>query len=835
MYRIINLSKTYKNRRGSNVGIKNICLDFNDSELVFIVGKSGSGKTTLLNMCGRLDKADCGEIRVDFFENKSSTDILQLQNEELELYRNAYLGMIYQDYYLLDELNVYDNIRLPLLQQNVNQIDGKIDDILQYVDLLGKKESNISELSGGQAQRVAIARALVKNPKIILADEPTGNLDSKSGKTIFELLSKIARDRLVIIVTHDESAAYKYGDRVIRIADGEIIENTEIKHNNLLYNLELADKTTGNTETFLEKSIDEIKSFFFEKILSKNDGEYEIKYNTKMLLEQHSTNETKTFTRNEVKPMSFGNIFRMSLKNIKHNWVKTISIMLMTTIVLSAMQVLLGILLSNKIKPLSMYLNTRSEVILEESFTFKNLLNDNVTTFSGNSYNIRKLRDDFCSNNYSCEIKEVCAKVGSQSISVTLLAGNNGFNLEEPNHLIITDYVAQELGVDSIGETIMLYNLPFVVVDIIKTDYKTSGVIERTKQRKATNEDGYILENFYNVIYCSFDASAYIKANCNSVDIKGGDFSLKGDETFVDASLVYSCFDSCQSSYSIIYGRKPEADNEVVISYHYAASHGIIRDEVFYPETNYSFKDLYSTKYNHAFDDKLNMYALIPNLKIVGVAIGNFDAGSSEIDVWTTENIYNRILNELFFDKIVNSYRFDISNMTNEDLMTLFKELENTNIHAKEYNADKIYRVYNELDFFKYILMAGSFISIMLFILINISFISSNVLDNSKKIGILRSLGVNKKNIFELYCNETIMIILISFILSCIGAERIIDVINNKLNNYSDIYINFFYYNFKASIIVFVGGMFFSIYKTVSPLQLLYKREIISSIKNSEI
>ncbi len=229
MIEIKGVNKTYKSKKSVNTNaLKDINLKFENKGLVFIVGKSGSGKTTLLNMLGGLDSPEAGKILVD---NK---DLCKMNQEELDYYRNSYLGFVFQDYNLLEEFNVFENINISLKLQN---IDNKqlILDTLKMVDLEGLEKRNINELSGGQKQRVSIARSLVKKPKLILADEPTGNLDSKSSNQVFKILKNISKDALVIVVSHDIESAFVYADRIIKLEDGEVIEDSKknVKRNKL--------------------------------------------------------------------------------------------------------------------------------------------------------------------------------------------------------------------------------------------------------------------------------------------------------------------------------------------------------------------------------------------------------------------------------------------------------------------------------------------------------------------------------------------------------------------------------------------------------------------------
>lgn len=222
MIELKNVYKTYKSKKSKNTkALDGVSLTFADKGMTFILGKSGSGKSTLLNILGGLDKYDDGDMLI---LGKSSKDFTQA---DLDSYRNTYVGFIFQEFNILEDYDVYQNIVLALQLQQKEIDINKIDKLLDKLELTELKKRKVNELSGGQKQRVAIARALIKEPKIILADEPTGNLDSKTGKQVMELLKEISKETLVVVVSHDEEYAEKYGNRIVEIKDGKIIKDTK--------------------------------------------------------------------------------------------------------------------------------------------------------------------------------------------------------------------------------------------------------------------------------------------------------------------------------------------------------------------------------------------------------------------------------------------------------------------------------------------------------------------------------------------------------------------------------------------------------------------------------
>ncbi len=222
MIEVRDLKKVYKTKKGVVVNaLDGVSLKLPSVGMVFILGKSGSGKSTLLNVIGGLDSIDSGEIIV---KGSSCRDFKQ---SHYDSYRNTYIGFIFQEYNILEELTVGANIALAIELQGRRAENDEINAILREVDLEGYGSRKPNELSGGQKQRVAIARALVKKPEIIMADEPTGALDSATGKQVFDTLKRLSRDKLVLIVSHDREFSEQYADRIIELSDGKVISDVE--------------------------------------------------------------------------------------------------------------------------------------------------------------------------------------------------------------------------------------------------------------------------------------------------------------------------------------------------------------------------------------------------------------------------------------------------------------------------------------------------------------------------------------------------------------------------------------------------------------------------------
>lgn len=216
-----NLTKTYIASSGIAVnGVEGVSLAFPSMGMVFLLGKSGSGKSTLLHLLGGLDSPSSGELIVD---GRSSVSFAP---RDYDYYRNTYVGFVFQEVNLIDDLNVYENVALALELQGKKAERSEIMKALERVELIGLADRKTSELSGGQKQRVAIARALVKNPQVILADEPTGALDSETGRVVFSLLKELSKEKLVIVASHDKESAERFGDRIIELRDAHVVKDS---------------------------------------------------------------------------------------------------------------------------------------------------------------------------------------------------------------------------------------------------------------------------------------------------------------------------------------------------------------------------------------------------------------------------------------------------------------------------------------------------------------------------------------------------------------------------------------------------------------------------------
>jgi len=219
MIKTVNLQKIFRTEEVETYALNDVSLEINDGEFVAIMGPSGCGKTTLLNILGLLDNPTGGEYYLN------GTEVGKYSEKQRTKLRKGVIGFVFQSFNLIEELNVYENIELPLLYMGISSSERKkrIEAAMDRMEIAHRAKHFPQQLSGGQQQRVAIARAVVANPKLILADEPTGNLDSKNGKEVMSLLTELNADgTTIVMVTHSQHDA-GYAGRIVNLFDGQVV------------------------------------------------------------------------------------------------------------------------------------------------------------------------------------------------------------------------------------------------------------------------------------------------------------------------------------------------------------------------------------------------------------------------------------------------------------------------------------------------------------------------------------------------------------------------------------------------------------------------------------
>ena len=299
MIEFINVSKTYEDN--DTHAINGIDLKIDDGEFVFIVGSSGAGKSTLLKLIMREQTPTTGDIIID------GQTINKLKRREVPYFRRK-MGMVYQDFRLIDKMNVFDNVAFAMrvIGESSSNINDRVKHILKNVGLEHKLKERPSQLSGGEQQRVSLARALVNNPKIVIADEPTANVDAKMSKEIISLLKKISEDgTTVIVVTHDKELVKQFADRVIEIEKGKIVSDTGSKEtdtqtNNQTETIEPDIDTTINSALQIDYDNDSTKNM--DKIFdTENSSElYELEIQTEDIIYENNCSKYNLYENKNI-------------------------------------------------------------------------------------------------------------------------------------------------------------------------------------------------------------------------------------------------------------------------------------------------------------------------------------------------------------------------------------------------------------------------------------------------------------------------------------------------------------------------------------------------------
>ena len=223
MIKVTNLSKVFRTEEIETTALNKVSFEINEGEFVAIMGPSGCGKSTLLNILGLLDNPSEGSYQL------LGQEVAKLKEKDRTKYRKGNIGFVFQSFNLIDELNVYENVELPLKYLNISSSERKarVTEMLKRMNISHRAQHFPQQLSGGQQQRVAIARAVVSNPKLILADEPTGNLDSKNGKEVMDLLTELNQEgTTIVMVTHSQKDA-ACAQRIVNLFDGEIVSDVK--------------------------------------------------------------------------------------------------------------------------------------------------------------------------------------------------------------------------------------------------------------------------------------------------------------------------------------------------------------------------------------------------------------------------------------------------------------------------------------------------------------------------------------------------------------------------------------------------------------------------------
>lgn len=758
MIRVENLVKLYKDKSGIVVGLDSINFSLPSKGMIFVVGKSGCGKTTLLNILGGLDGFDSGEIFV------GDKQLSKFSNVELDNYRNSSIGFVFQDFCLIDKMSVEDNIKLSVEFQN-NKDYENIDDILKEVDLEGLKNRKPTQLSAGQKQRVAIARAIIKNPDIILADEPTGNVDEKTSHQILKLLKKISLNKLVIIISHNKEEAELYADRILTMSDGKIISDKALTNNYLeIIKFENNFATIPYNGKINEEHLDKLNY-----LINNSDGNFQIYQSDEKFVDANYEKANEKLNIKKAK-MSVKTKFKYTSFFFKKKFIFNLFIIILITFVTSIFTVVEQIGYCDLNTEFSRMLNesqyidmtlfeasdtTKAFVKIDESNTKEMASKYNVDVdfthlinipFTNKQESLILQKSDLNSSViFDGKVLESNSVRTTSIKNLTDLFGDlsiiKGHIKNDGTGVIITDYLA-----DCIISFSNIYNSYDQIVDggriansldvdaIIKTNVYEKFDLQFNDFEAYKEDSAFINSLLTTYSYCyslnenfinDYIDESYNLKTATSTSLISTVSSLKGDsitipyaQTIYDTTLLENEINLSFEKYNLLF-------NTSINHFNYASS--------FTPYQNAINISLFDGNGNMYFSKVLFISSLFES-----------NVNSNECFKLSFDNYYNIVTNEIFTYGIV----FQTNNNENAlfyDFLTSRSWTIKISMLNFIYSTVEMYSVFK--DVFKYV---GYLLTIAIFLII---ILNANTLirHNSYEIGLMKAFGAKTKEIVFIF------------------------------------------------------------------------------------
>lgn len=811
---LLNMDKIYKTKdKNQVVALNKVNISFKKTGLTFILGPSGSGKSTLLNVIGGLDEASSGKVEID--KKELGKDISYFE------YRRNYVGFVFQEYNLLDDLNVFDNISLAVTYKSKEERIKFVEDVLRQVGMEGYSKRRTSELSGGEKQRVAIARALVKNSKILLCDEPTGNLDSDTSKEIFDILANISRDKLVIIVSHNSEMANKYAERIIEIKDGIIEKDTINK---------VKDKE--------EKSLIDLEHN------NKISFGYKLKY-------------------------GFINLFSHKFKTII-----SFLLLFLSILVMCVTQICLSFnsekIIANTVQ------DENSAIVIKNGF--KNGSVSNMIESETLKGELSFIDDSLYANGYKANYATLFVLTHK---NIDLVDSKEFYFKEEldENTAYVTDYFV-DITCNDINFVQLPYNsysdlngkqviykdhLLFTIAGIIKTDYKEyfnvngsqkenhSGYDDVTTYNKdATYKKKYIYGGIY-LLESTFDG-LYVDNNSVSFSEDTG-YSIEYTNSSASTRLGFLEISNIQRANPIFYmengkfgafnktdskeqdvEEKIVSNNEIIIS-------GDLYNKIFNENINWQeFYRLYSigvmedTPLQNSLphlneeititinDDNINLE--LKNKVIVGVSTA-YSVGKTDHYVVYATTEGSGLTNQIILSNFVS----EINIASCDNFTHTIEKLRDFNVVVAGSIASIIYEKEYAIQQMNYFLIAVSVILSILSIISIFNLINNKIRDKKKEIGILMAIGLKKGEVNFIFLISIASMLVISWLLTLVTLGISTYCVNNMLlvNPFS--YIQYFGIDIITVVVLILTGIILLL-ASIYPLIKITNKKPIDIIKN---
>lgn len=812
MIEVKHLTKYYKVKKEKIYAINDVSFQVDDKGFVFIIGKSGSGKSTLLSLIGGLEDISDGDIIIN------GNSLNKLNDSEYVNYRNSTIGFIFQDFHLLEELTIKENILISLELNNEND-EEKVLKVLKDVDLEGYENRFPKELSGGEKQRVAIARALVKNPSIILADEPTGNLDAKTTTQILSILKKLSLNRLVMIVSHNLYDARTYADRIIELSSGKIIDD-------LVRNPDYKEQVIIENETLvmpvnIKISSDENK--LINSLLEKGEIKKIIQNDNLFLKNDYSNEYNNVKKALDKKHLSFKSNFKLSFKLFKKDWIKLIIYSFITACLIVVLGLCELIVTFNQSSILESELKKRNQknlsiyktTLIDSDLNYDNKRQLNITTdeinnfydngYKGNIFELVNVTVDFGEsggfsryNLTTSFVPSVLYHYGTRGTLITTqdyvkeIFGFDELEFElladkiEPGGVYITDYTADSilfyrsqdfpdrkglLGPYEIGKLNEVY-----INGIIKTNYKSKygKYIEKFKQTTLTKDEiieitsSQEYQDYYNDIVQNLAVSYSFNPNFVSDFIKLNvcELCTSGNSYIISNGTKYNV-----SGQSFCRAKTVQEidlnDDKIVINYR-------LYNKIF--NTEYTEKDIdtfspHKIEFNYCYYYDTDSVNIVDSFEATVVELS-----TSDNSIGLSDELFSRMLATTIFT--TNLYFDDLSSSSEVLNLAIKNGFTSNSITATSINtmvkAVSIFR-----DFFALIFVV--LCSCVLIIVANYGI--KLVKEKKYQIGILKALGIRNVDLILILGIQLLMLSAFTIIFYIIGSFMFIDLANEVLIN----------------------------------------------------
>lgn len=845
MIKLENVNKYYQSGDEKIHALKNITIDLPYQGLIFVLGESGCGKSTLLNILGGLDKPEEGRILIE------GADFSKFTKNDLNNYLNSYLGFIFQEYNILKDLNLYDNVALPLEMQHVNkkEIKEKTNKIIDQVGLADLKKRKINQLSGGQRQRIAVARALIKDPKMIIADEPTGNLDSQTGATIFDLLKDLSKDRLVVIVTHDEESAFKYGDRVIRIEDGMLVQDIS------------APFGENDNNPLLEPKIDETIKV--------------VKVENRKLNQAPKNSENLVLTKVST-PLKTS--LKLALKNINHKKFRFILMMIICALSLAFFS--FTIELNDDPIRQNVYTSIDNGYLYADLLQKEDLPSDYVKSTvyddyigialpSGSYDDVKEAIPSLTVHQY----QSVCIPIstnkylkngiysGEIEYLVKYDSSNNynflaGRGIKEGNsEVIITDYLVSMFKhfnlyreatcyADYIGRTLQLASgKEYIIVGIVDTNYEKYTKFAKESSVNTDNKLNYSFINEYklmNTVY--LNEADYITEtgvvmpkmdlsqssfDINAKNAANGNYAQLNNYTLTTDKLEIRSVQKDATSYYVV-GRNATGTDEVVLPYSIFAK--LFNQQAGEPAGWNEYQRLWTRVRDKSLTISIqsgNNDPITKTVQVVGICVGST---STQIEV--SSNVM-----EFVFNNASKNSSYLLAELSSFE-QTAYSQFKTAYKHGYIIDCFK-YRddidLYEISPFINLLSKAGLFVFAVFTIGILWTIISLDIVDSKKEIGTFRSIGLSGGKVSLIFIFQTLMICILAYILALIVGFYAIKMYDATImDSLNLIHLSMYMMTYRSPVFLVLFLLVITTVALILPLSKIMSQKIIDVINERE-